>query len=92
MSTPAGWYPDPTQAQTQRYWDGDAWTSSRAPALPAQSHTMVTLGWVFALLVPIVGLVLGILVADRHREGTWIIAVSIVSGLLWVAVFVYAGI
>ena len=27
----AGWYPDPDQPQTVRYWDGDAWTDQRAP-------------------------------------------------------------
>lgn len=28
---PAGWYPDPEQAQTRRYWDGERWTDQRAP-------------------------------------------------------------
>jgi Protein of unknown function (DUF2510) len=28
---PAGWYPDPSQAATQRYWDGSTWTDHRAP-------------------------------------------------------------
>jgi hypothetical protein len=28
---PAGWYPDPEQAQTQRYWDGERWLDQRAP-------------------------------------------------------------
>lgn len=28
---PPGWYPDPDQPQTQRYWDGDDWTDQRAP-------------------------------------------------------------
>jgi uncharacterized membrane protein YhaH (DUF805 family) len=41
MSTPTpapGWYPDPSQHGTQRYWDGAAWTASTQPtpgALPA---------------------------------------------------------
>ncbi|QHC67416.1 DUF2510 domain-containing protein [Rathayibacter sp. VKM Ac-2759] len=29
-----GWYPDPTQPATQRYWDGIAWTEQRAPLTP----------------------------------------------------------
>ncbi len=41
--TPAGWYPDPSQAGQQRYWDGTAWTehvqpdaaTAAAPATPA---------------------------------------------------------
>jgi hypothetical protein len=24
---PAGWYPDPSERHTERYWDGEAWTS-----------------------------------------------------------------
>ena len=27
-----GWYPDPDQPETQRYWDGNEWTDQRAPA------------------------------------------------------------
>ena len=27
---PAGWYPDPWKAATQRYWDGKAWTGHTA--------------------------------------------------------------
>lgn len=27
---PAGWYPDPTGAAQQRYWDGEQWTSALA--------------------------------------------------------------
>jgi hypothetical protein len=34
-SVPAGWYPDPTQPGTQRYWDGSQWTEHRAPLSPA---------------------------------------------------------
>lgn len=28
---PPGWYRDPDQAETQRYWDGEQWTDQRAP-------------------------------------------------------------
>jgi 5-methylcytosine-specific restriction endonuclease McrA len=27
----AGWYPDPSEAGRQRYWDGNAWTSYTSP-------------------------------------------------------------
>ncbi|BBZ12547.1 DUF2510 domain-containing protein [Mycobacterium branderi] len=30
-SVPAGWYPDPNNAQIQRYWDGSRWTDTTAP-------------------------------------------------------------
>ena len=28
----AGWYPDPSQPDTVRYWDGETWTDQRGPA------------------------------------------------------------
>ncbi len=31
---PAGWYPDPQDANRQRYWDGTAWTEHTADATP----------------------------------------------------------
>ena len=32
---PAGWYPNPEDLSTRRYWDGSAWTDSTAPADPS---------------------------------------------------------
>ena len=34
-ATPAGWYPDPSDAAAQRWWDGVQWTEHVAPAAPA---------------------------------------------------------
>jgi len=34
MTTPAGWYADPEQPGSQRYWDGTAWTEHRSPGAP----------------------------------------------------------
>ena len=31
MATPPGWYSDPNDPATQRYWDGTQWTENRAP-------------------------------------------------------------
>ena len=33
QATPPGWYPDPNDPYTQRYWDGLQWTENRSPAL-----------------------------------------------------------
>ncbi|GAB4007158.1 DUF2510 domain-containing protein [Nocardioides ultimimeridianus] len=30
-NAPAGWYPHPSMADTQRYWDGQQWTEHIAP-------------------------------------------------------------
>jgi hypothetical protein len=32
MTTPAGWYPDPEQPTTKRYWDGQQWTENISAA------------------------------------------------------------
>jgi hypothetical protein len=32
VSTPAGWYPDPDDPASQRYFDGTQWTEQRMPA------------------------------------------------------------
>lgn len=37
-NVPAGWYPDPEGSAQQRYWDGNAWTESYAPAGPAAAE------------------------------------------------------
>lgn len=34
-STPPGWYPDPEAANSERYWDGAAWTEHRRPVAAA---------------------------------------------------------
>ena len=31
-ATPAGWYPDPSDATKQRWWDGSQWTNQQQPA------------------------------------------------------------
>jgi hypothetical protein len=38
---PAGWYRDPDQPETQRYWDGEQWTDQRAPLADRSSSSWV---------------------------------------------------
>lgn len=38
----AGWYPDPEQVDTVRYWDGSAWTEQRAPTQTSRTTTLKT--------------------------------------------------
>lgn len=59
--TPAGWYPHPTMANTQGYWDGTGWTDQVAPAAPARSDATNAAAKVFLLLVAAV-VVLGVVV------------------------------
>ena len=35
MTTPAGWYPDPSNTSQQRYWDGTQWTEHTHPGAGA---------------------------------------------------------
>jgi len=63
---PAGWYQDPASGQ-QRYWDGAAWSTGVAasgpqfaPVSQPGTNVAVVLGWIFAFVGPIVGLIIGV--------------------------------
>ena len=62
QSTRAGWYPDPQQTGTQRYWDGERWTEQVAPMPEARGATNAAAS-VFLLLCAVGVVVLLILVA-----------------------------
>jgi hypothetical protein len=84
MTTPAGWYPDPTRAQTQRYWDGEAWSDHVAPLTVDASNTgVLTAGWVFAFLMPIVGFVIGVSQINRGSQGIGIVVWSVIMFFVW---------
>jgi hypothetical protein len=53
---------------------------------------LVVLAYILAIAMPVLGFVLGIVVATRpnktiSRHGAWIIGLSIVGSILWVLVF-----
>jgi hypothetical protein len=62
-----------------------------------QSDALIPLGYLFAVLVPFVGLILGVLAATRaagsaaRRQGPWIIATATVAFAIW-AGMIYAEI
>jgi hypothetical protein len=37
--TPAGWYPDPSDSQRVRYWDGSSWSGLSRPASPSAANS-----------------------------------------------------
>ncbi|HKR98805.1 MAG TPA: DUF2510 domain-containing protein [Candidatus Dormibacteraeota bacterium] len=81
----AGWYPDPG-GQGMRWWDGNAWTqnvTSAAPPMDAGVGGLVICGYIFAVIAPIVGLILGIVAWNRpsprsKQHGKWIVLLSVI--------------
>lgn len=79
--------------------NGKPWTSdvsssngasARAPG--AGPSRLVVLGYITAFALPLLGLVLGFVIATRpargtSRHGRWIIGLSIVASVIWVLVF-----
>lgn len=87
-----GFYPDPSDPTVERYWDGERWTDSRQPIgrRPGEKEQGVTgviiAGYVFALLMPIVGFILGLTQINRNRHGLWVVILSVVAFFAWYAV------
>jgi hypothetical protein len=80
-----GYYPDPTTG-APRWWDGQTWGPPAPPTTNAQSEYqggLVAAGYIFAVLMPFVGFILGLVVVTRpsratSKHGLWIIILSIV--------------
>jgi len=68
LQAPAGWYPDPADASSLRWWNGSEWTADRTawrdryadqgrPATPVPAGTPVYTKWIWlALIVPSIAL------------------------------------
>ena len=94
-----GWYDDPNDPNTRRYWDGQAWTDSRtpkvmAPAVPpvgsvekAQAADgIIIAGYIFAVLFPFVGFFIGLSQINKNRHGIWVVVVSVIAFIVWLAI------
>ena len=100
-ATPPGWYPDPDDEGSTRYWDGHGWSEERAPApgtrqrVPGEKEreasAIIVAGYVFAVLIPIVGFVIGLTQLNKNRHALWVITLSIVIGALSVLVYLSTG-
>jgi Protein of unknown function (DUF2510) len=84
---PAGWYTDPNDATTQRYWDGQQWTENRAPLEKKGAKPGVG-SYIVAVLLPIVGVILAIVQFARGNggQGAAVLLTSIVAFVIWFAV------
>lgn len=86
----AGWYPDPNDAKTNRYWDGSQWTESRAPiagvsAKEERADGVIIWGYIFAVIIPIVGFIIGLTQISKNRHGIWVVLASVAAFIIWFA-------
>lgn len=98
-STQPGWYAkDP---YTMEYWDGAEWTGRTRPntgggTVATAEDTegagaLVVIGYILAVLMPLIGFILGLVAVTRpvkakSKHGVWIIVVSIVAFILWIVI------
>lgn len=98
-----GWYDVPDRPDTKCYWDGQRWTGDHAPSISLtprsaptataereSAGTLVVAGYITAVLIPLVGFVLGIVATTRPakataRQGPWIIVLSVVAFVIYLA-------
>lgn len=68
---PAGWYPHPSMADTQRYWDGETWTDHIAPGaaspVSAPQQSADPRHWVGALTIAGALALVGWLMSDAEN-------------------------
>jgi hypothetical protein len=94
VSTPSGWYPDTTRPNTERYWDGRAWTEqARFPGVrPFESPVPAELtdpelpaeGVVPMFATPATGTAAGTTQGHRPRRPVVIKALSLLLAMLLV--------
>src|SRR4051794_15371181 len=95
-----GYYPDPSTG-LPRWFDGERWAPLGPPRwapvadpVDAPSNTtLVVFAYVLAVLFPIAGVILGVVVATRpanatRRHGPWIILLSVVIFILSIVAIV----
>jgi hypothetical protein len=77
----------------QERWTTD-YVSSNGSASKAKSESirrLVVLGYITAIAMPVIGVILGIVVATRpikaySKHGVWIIVVSVLASVVWIVV------
>ena len=98
----AGWYPDPSMAGTQRYWDGSRWSDHVAPMAASQPRRsteaedvsgLVVAGVITSIIIPIIGFIIGIVLMAKNKPGPGLacLILSIVAFFGWAAVLSSSG-
>lgn len=67
----------------QPYWDGDKWVMPVQAQPERDNSNVIAAGFVFAILLPIVGLVIGLTQINRGREGLWVVLASVGGFVFW---------
>src|SRR4051812_47294566 len=88
-----GFYPDPNDPKVDRYWDGQQWTESRVPHTQGttvsdkvqSANGTIVAGYIFAVLMPFIGFIIGLTQINRNRHGIWVVVVSVVAFIIWLA-------
>lgn len=96
-SFPAGWYDDPDGGGGQRFFDGAVWTENRTAPLPdapppsngstgkkQEADGVIITGYILAVLMPLIGFIIGLTQINKNRHGLWIVLASIVVFFLWI--------
>jgi fatty acid desaturase len=89
QNLPAGWYPDSRMPNTQRYWDGQAWTEQVAPlASPSsQTSTYAILAIVLAFVFAPLGIVFGVMGRrEVDRSGGQKTGRALATAGMWVGI------
>lgn len=92
--TAHGWHPNPENDREEKYFDG-TWTNlTRAADPEVETHnqdlSIITWGYGMALVVPVIGFILGIITCARGRRigmGVAIMVTAIVMTGVWFAVY-----
>lgn len=82
--TPARRYPDPTGRQ--RYWDGRASGPRQQRSLRRRPTALIVVGWLGVLLIPIVGIICGIVLLIKEELGHGLAQIILSVAVVWLYV------
>lgn len=71
-----GWYPDASDSQFERYWDGERWTGEERPVARRSGARGISVGFVVVVAVLLAGaglFTLTMLVGDDVTEGAQVV-------------------
>jgi hypothetical protein len=90
-----GYYPDPNDPKVERYYDGKKWTDNRQPIRASggsgekeqEASGTIVVGYILAIIIPIVGFIIGLTQINKNRHGVWVVVVSVVAFVVWIAIW-----